>query len=103
MFPVFFTRVKIKYLRYASLVVVQVRWSDIGGQDETKLKLRQSVEWPLQHPEAFVRMGIKPPRGILLFGPPGNSKTLIAKALATEAGLNFLAIKGTNSGMQHVN
>ncbi|GAU93189.1 hypothetical protein RvY_05167 [Ramazzottius varieornatus] len=86
--------VKPSALREIQIEVPKVRWTDIGGQDDTKLKLKQSVEWPLQHPEAFVRMGIKPPRGILLFGPPGNSKTLIAKALATEAGLNFLAIKG---------
>ena len=71
----------------------QVRWTDIGGQEEVKLKLRQAVEWPLQHPEAFLRMGISPPRGILMYGPPGCSKTMIAKALATESGLNFLAVK----------
>lgn len=47
-----------------------------------------------QHPEAFIRMGIRPPKGILLYGPPGCSKTLMAKALATQAGLNFIAVKG---------
>lgn len=73
--------------------MLQVRWTDIGGQEEVKLKLRQAVEWPLQHPEAFLRMGISPPRGILMYGPPGCSKTMIAKALATESGLNFLAVK----------
>ena len=72
---------------------MQVRWSDIGGQQEVKLKLRQSVEWPLTHPEAFERLGIAAPRGCLLYGPPGCSKTMIAKALATESGLNFLAVK----------
>ncbi|KMQ86150.1 spermatogenesis-associated protein 5 [Lasius niger] len=65
--------------------VSNVRWSDIGGQKDLKLKLRQAVEWPLRHPEAFVRMGITPPRGVLMFGPPGCSKTMIAKALATES------------------
>uniref|UniRef100_A0A3B5MHQ2 AFG2 AAA ATPase homolog A n=1 Tax=Xiphophorus couchianus TaxID=32473 RepID=A0A3B5MHQ2_9TELE len=59
-----------------------------------KLKLKQAVEWPLRHPEAFTRMGIQPPKGVLLYGPPGCSKTMIAKALANESGLNFLAIKG---------
>ena len=68
-------------------------WSDIGGLDAIKLKLKQAVEWPLKHPEAFQRMGITPPRGILMYGPPGCSKTLIAKALATESGLNFIAVK----------
>lgn len=58
-----------------------------------KLKLKQAVEWPLRHPEAFTRMGIQPPKGVLLYGPPGCSKTMIAKALANESGLNFLAIK----------
>ncbi|XP_029673347.1 ATPase family protein 2 homolog [Formica exsecta] len=74
--------------------VSNVRWSDIGGQKDLKLKLKQAVEWPLKHPEAFVRMGITPPRGVLMFGPPGCSKTMIAKALATESKVNFLNIKG---------
>ncbi|MGH0134650.1 UNVERIFIED_CONTAM: hypothetical protein FKN15_029248 [Acipenser sinensis] len=71
-----------------------VRWSDIGGMENVKLKLKQAVEWPLKHPESFTRMGIEPPKGILLYGPPGCSKTMVAKALANESGLNFLAIKG---------
>lgn len=61
--------------------------------EEVKLKLKQAVEWPLRHAEAFTRMGIQPPKGVLLYGPPGCSKTMIAKALANESGLNFLAIK----------
>lgn len=68
-------------------------WSDIGGQHEIKLKLRQAVEWPLTHPESFVRLGIRPPAGVLLYGPPGCSKTMIAKALATESKLNFISVK----------
>ncbi|XP_017878049.1 spermatogenesis-associated protein 5 isoform X2 [Ceratina calcarata] len=71
-----------------------VRWFDIGGQKDLKLKLKQAVEWPLRHPEAFSRMGINPPRGVLMFGPPGCSKTMIAKALATESRVNFLNVKG---------
>ncbi|KAJ1652182.1 AAA+-type ATPase [Dispira simplex] len=81
-------------MREILLEIPQVRWGDIGGQDEVKAKLKESVEWPLRHPEAFLRMGIQPPKGVLLYGPPGCSKTLMAKALATEAGLNFIAIKG---------
>lgn len=68
-------------------------WDDVGGQEEVKHKLKQMVDWPLTHPEAFTRLGITPPKGILMYGPPGCSKTLIAKALATESGLNFIAIK----------
>ena len=52
------------------------------------------IEWPLKHPEAFKRMGIQPSKGILLYGPPGCCKTMIAKAIATESNLNFIAIKG---------
>lgn len=71
-----------------------VKWTDIGGQHELKLQLKQAIEWPLTHPETFTRLGITPPRGILMFGPPGCSKTMIAKALATESKVNFLSIKG---------
>lgn len=71
-----------------------VKWSDIGGQEELKLQLKQAIEWPLLHPEIFTRLGIQPPRGVLMFGPPGCSKTMIAKALATESNVNFLSIKG---------
>lgn len=71
-----------------------VKWSDIGGQDALKLQLKQCIEWPLKHPDKFLRMGINPPRGVLMFGPPGCSKTMIAKALATESNVNFLSVKG---------
>lgn len=74
--------------------IPNVKWSDIGGQDRLKLTLKQAVEWPLKHPESFTRLGVTPPKGVLMFGPPGCSKTMIAKALATESGLNFLSIKG---------
>ncbi|KAJ2159430.1 AAA+-type ATPase [Coemansia sp. RSA 552] len=81
-------------MREVTLEIPSVRWSDIGGQHHTKQLLRESVEWPLKHPDAFQRMGIRPPKGVLLYGPPGCSKTLTAKALATEAGLNFIAVRG---------
>jgi len=81
-------------MREVFLETPKVLWSDIGGQEVVKARLRESVEWPLRHPEVFTRLGVKPPRGILLYGPPGCSKTLIAKALATEGGLNFIAVKG---------
>ncbi|XP_059024969.1 ATPase family gene 2 protein homolog A isoform X2 [Mustela lutreola] len=81
-------------MREVAIDVPNVSWSDIGGLENIKLKLKQAVEWPLKHPESFIRMGIQPPKGVLLYGPPGCSKTMIAKALANESGLNFLAIKG---------
>lgn len=59
-----------------------------------KQKLQEAVEWPLSDPETFRILGITPPKGVLLYGPPGCSKTLMAKALATEAGMNFFAVKG---------
>ncbi|HDD72410.1 MAG TPA: AAA family ATPase, partial [Candidatus Bathyarchaeota archaeon] len=71
-----------------------VHWDDIGGLEEVKQQLKEAVEWPLKYPEAFKRMGIRPPRGILLYGPPGCGKTLLARAVATESEANFIAIKG---------
>ncbi|KAJ2853853.1 AAA+-type ATPase, partial [Coemansia erecta] len=88
------TLVRPSCMREATLEIPRVRWEDIGGQHATKQLLREAVEWPLRHPEAFQRMGIRPPKGVLLYGPPGCSKTLTAKALATEAGLNFIAVRG---------
>lgn len=68
-----------------------MRWDDIGGMSAVKQSLAEVVEWPLQYPELFLRMGLPPPKGVLLYGPPGCSKTLMAKALATESSMNFLA------------
>ncbi|KAF4518162.1 hypothetical protein B566_EDAN007853 [Ephemera danica] len=87
-------QIKPSAMREAAVEIPPVRWTDIGGQHDLKLKLQQAVEWPLKHPEAFTRLGIRPPRGVLMYGPPGCSKTMIAQALATESGLNFLSIKG---------
>ncbi|XP_001230510.2 ATPase family gene 2 protein homolog A [Anopheles gambiae] len=87
--------VKPSAMREIMIECPNVRWTDIGGQDELKLKLRQIIDWPIHHPELFERLGIKPPRGLLMFGPPGCSKTMIAKAIATESRLNFLSIKGS--------
>ncbi|KAK2575726.1 hypothetical protein KPH14_012115 [Odynerus spinipes] len=88
------TITKPSAMKEVLIEVPTVKWTDIGGQRELKLKLKQSIEWPLRHPEAFIRMGITPPRGVLMFGPPGCSKTMIAKALATESRVNFLNIRG---------
>lgn len=71
-----------------------VHYSDIGGQASVIQKLREAVEWPLLHPEAFQRLGVRPPKGVLLYGPPGCSKTVLARACACESGVNFVAVKG---------
>ena len=81
-------------MRELQVNVPNVTWEDIGGLDDLKLKLKQAVEWPIRRPEIFLKMGITPPKGVLMYGPPGCSKTMIAKALANESNLNFLAIKG---------
>ena len=86
--------VKPSAMREVMVEVPHVTWDDIGGLEELKLKLKQAVEWPIKHPEVFTRMGISAPKGLLMYGPPGCSKTMIAKALASESGLNFLSIKG---------
>ncbi|RMD67471.1 AAA family ATPase [Candidatus Pacearchaeota archaeon] len=71
-----------------------VRWTDIGGLEEAKEKLRELVELPLIAPELFAKAGIKPSKGVLLTGPPGTGKTLLAKAVANEANANFISVKG---------
>ena len=76
-----------------------VKYSDIGGQAEVIKKLRESVEWPLLHPEACQRLGVRPPKGLLLYGPPGCSKTVLARACACESGINFMAVKGPEVSM----
>ncbi len=81
-------------LREIEVETPTVRWDDIGGLEEVKQELREAVEWPLKYPDAFERLGIEPPKGILLYGPPGCGKTLLAKAVATESGANFIAVKG---------
>ncbi len=81
-------------MRDVYVEVPQVHWSEVGGLKRVKQELMESVEWPLKKPEVFQRMGIKPPRGILLYGPPGCGKTLLARAVATESEANFISIKG---------
>ena len=87
-------KIKPSAMREVMVQVPSVSWNDIGGMDELKLKLKQAVEWPLKNPQAFQRLAITPPKGVLMYGPPGCSKTMIAKALANESGLNFMAVKG---------
>lgn len=67
--------------------------SDIGGGHDVKTAVAEMVEWPHKYPEQYGRLKITPPRGILLYGPPGCSKTMTAKALASEGHLNFISVK----------
>jgi transitional endoplasmic reticulum ATPase len=71
-----------------------IHWDDIGGLQEAKQELKEAIEWPLKYKEVFTQAAAKPPKGILLYGPPGTGKTLIAKAVATESGVNFISVKG---------
>jgi transitional endoplasmic reticulum ATPase len=81
-------------IREVFVEVPNVPWDQVGGLDDLKQKLIESVEWPLSHPAIFTRMGVSPPKGILLYGPPGCGKTLLARAVATESKANFISIKG---------
>ena len=89
-------RVQPSALREIQIQVPNVGWDDIGGLQETKAQLREGIELPLKHPEAFERLGIRQARGFLLYGPPGNGKTLLAKAVAREAEANFVATKSSD-------
>lgn len=82
-------------LREVAVEVPRVKWEDVGGNREAKMRLKEAVELPLKMGGGeYAKIGIRPPRGVLLFGPPGCSKTLLAKAVATEASVNFLSVKG---------
>ncbi len=81
-------------LREIYLEVPEVSWNEVGGLQEIKDRLKESIEWPLTKPELFEHFGINPPRGIVLFGAPGTGKTLLAQAIANEAKANFITIKG---------
>jgi len=81
-------------MREVYIEVPSVHWEDIGGLEEVKQDLKEAVEWPLKSPEMFTRLGIKPPKGILIYGPPGCGKTLLARGVATESEANFISIKG---------
>jgi transitional endoplasmic reticulum ATPase len=81
-------------MREVYVEVPSVQWEDVGGLTDVKHELQEAVEWPIKKPEVFKRIGIRPPKGILLFGPPGCGKTMLARAVATESEANFISIKG---------
>jgi transitional endoplasmic reticulum ATPase len=89
-------RVQPSAMREVMVQMPTVRWDDVGGVDEARERLREGVELPLKHPDAFRRLGIRPAKGFLLYGPPGTGKTLLAKATAREAEANFIATKSSD-------
>ncbi|KAL6122440.1 hypothetical protein NUSPORA_00523 [Nucleospora cyclopteri] len=81
-------------LRETVIETPNVKWADIGGLENVKAELRETVMYPVNHPEKFIKFGQNPSKGVLLYGPPGCGKTLLAKAVATECKANFISIKG---------
>ena len=81
-------------LREVLVQIPDIKWDDIGGLEDVKQELKEAVEWPLKHPDTFKRLGIRPPKGTLLYGIPGTGKTLLAKAVASESEANFISVKG---------
>lgn len=81
-------------IREVFVEVPNVRWEDVGGLETVKERLIEAVEWPLNYPHLFEKAGVRPPKGILLTGPPGCGKTMLAKAVATESQVNFISVKG---------
>jgi len=81
-------------MREVLVEVPNVTWEDIGGMDEVKEELTEAIEWPLKNPKMFEKLGIRPPRGVLLYGAPGTGKTLIAKAVAKQSESNFILVNG---------
>ena len=69
-------------------------WNDVGGLENVKKELQELVQYPVEHPEKFLKFGMQPSRGVLFYGPPGCGKTLLAKAIANECQANFISIKG---------
>lgn len=89
-------RVQPSAMREVMVQVPNIGWADIGGADEAQEKLKEGIELPLKHPEAFRRLGIRPAKGFLLYGPPGTGKTLLAKAVAKESEANFISVKSSD-------
>ncbi len=81
-------------MREVFLESPDIKWQDIGGLEEIKKELQEAVEWPLKYPDLYSKIGHNAPKGILLFGPSGTGKTLLAKAVATESEANFISVRG---------
>jgi transitional endoplasmic reticulum ATPase len=81
-------------MREVYLESPDVSWKDIGGLAEAKRELQEAVEWPMRYPDMYKKLGHAIPKGVLLHGPSGNGKTMLAKAVATESEANFIGVKG---------
>jgi len=81
-------------MREVMVEIPNISWDEVGGLEDIKNELKEAVEWPLKYPKLFEKAGVRPLNGILLFGPPGCGKTLLAKAIATETKTNFITVKG---------
>lgn len=81
-------------LRETVVEVPNVTWEDIGGLQNVKKELQELVQYPVEHPDKFLKFGMQPSRGVLFYGPPGCGKTLLAKAIANECQANFISVKG---------
>jgi transitional endoplasmic reticulum ATPase len=80
-------------LRETVVEIPQVSWKDIGGLDKVKQELQETVQYPVEHPDKFLKYGMQPSNGVLFYGPPGTGKTMLAKAIACETQANFISIK----------
>ncbi|WP_313695868.1 CDC48 family AAA ATPase [Halorarum halobium] len=81
-------------LREVFVEVPDVTWADVGGLEDTKERLRETIQWPLEYPEVFEAMDMQSAKGVMMYGPPGTGKTLLAKAIANESESNFISVKG---------
>jgi len=81
-------------IRETVVEVPTVTWNDVGGLENVKRELQELVQYPVEHPEKFLKFGMQPSRGVLFYGPPGCGKTLLAKAIANECQANFISVKG---------
>lgn len=88
------TEVSPSAMREVLVELPKITWDDVGGLSEPKGQVQESIEWPMNNPERFDRLGIAPPSGVLLYGPPGTGKTLMAKAVSHETNANFISVRG---------